>query len=59
MHANEECQSLLDLFDGQIDLHEKEINGEPIMCMRVKRLSNSQYSTKECNLIREDMLLQK
>jgi len=59
MHSKEESQSLLDLFDGQIDLYEKEINGEPKMCMRVKRLSNSQYSTKECNLIREDMVLQK
>lgn len=59
MHTKEEAQSLLDLFDGQIDLYEKEINGEPKMCMRIKRLSNSQYSTKECNLIREDMVLQK
>jgi len=59
MHTKEEAQSLLDLFDGQIDLYEKEINGEPRICMRIKRLSNSQYSTKECNLIREDMLLKK
>jgi len=59
MHSTEESQSLLDIFDGHIDLYEKEINGEPIMCMRVKRLSNSQYSTKQCNLIREDMLVQK
>ena len=59
MHAKEETQSLLDLFDGQLDLYEKEIDGNALMFLRVKRLTNSRYSTKEIQLVREDLLIQK
>jgi len=58
MHSTAECQALLDLFDGQIDIFEKESQGATSMCMRVKRLKNSRYSTRETILIRENMLVQ-
>lgn len=58
MHSKEETQSLLDLFDGQVDIYEKDMQGEPCMFMRVKRLSSSKFSTKETQLIREDLLVQ-
>ena len=47
MHPKEETEALLDLFDGQIDLYEKEFEGSSKMCMRIKKLKDSQYSTNE------------
>jgi KaiC/GvpD/RAD55 family RecA-like ATPase len=58
MHSKEDVQSLLDLFDGQIEIYEKELEGETRMFMRVKRLNNSRYSSKEVQLVREDLLIQ-
>lgn len=58
MHSKEDVQSLLDLFDGQVEIYEKELQGEPRMFMRVKRLNNSRYSSKEVQLIRENLLIQ-
>src|SRR3989338_4677736 len=58
MHSKEDVQSLLDLFDGQVEIYEKELQGEPRMFMRVKRLNNSRYSSKEVQLVREDLLIQ-
>ncbi len=58
MHAKEEVQALLDLFDGQIELYEKDIEGNTKMYMRVKRMKNSRYSTRETELIRENMWIQ-
>ena len=59
MHSKEDVQSLLDLFDGQVEIYEKELQGEPRMFMRVRRLNNSRYSSKEVQLIREDLLIQR
>jgi KaiC/GvpD/RAD55 family RecA-like ATPase len=59
MHSKEDVQSLLDLFDGQVEIYEKELQGEPRMFMRVRRLNNSRYSSKEVQLIRENLLIQK
>jgi len=58
MHSKEDVQSLLDLFDGQVEIYEKELQGEPRMFMRVRRLNNSRYSSKEVQLIRENLLIQ-
>jgi KaiC/GvpD/RAD55 family RecA-like ATPase len=58
MHSKEDVQSLLDLFDGQVEIYEKELQGELRMFMRVKRLNNSRYSSKEVQLVREDLLIQ-
>lgn len=58
MHSKEDTQSLLDLFDGQIEIYEKEIENETRMFMRVKRLNNSRYSSKEIMLVRENLLIQ-
>ena len=59
MHSKEETHALLDLFDGQMDLYEKESQGTSTMCLRIKRMSNSNYSSKEIVLQREDLLIQK
>ncbi len=59
MHSKEEVHALLDLFDGQIDVYEKEQDGITNMYMRVKRMNNTTYSSKEIVLIREDLLIQK
>jgi len=58
MHSKEETHSLLDLFDGQIDLCEKELDGNSKIFMRVKRMNNARYSSKETELIREDLWLE-
>jgi len=58
MHAKEEVQALLDLFDGQIELYEKDVEGYTKMYMHVKRMKNSRYSTRETELIRENMWIQ-
>lgn len=58
MHSKEETHAIVDLFDGQIDLYEKDVGGVPRICMRVKRLSNSRYSSKEVDLTREDLWIQ-
>jgi len=59
MHSKEEASAVLDLFDGQIDIYEKEHEGSFKRYLRVKRMSNTQYSSKEVELVREDLLIQK
>lgn len=59
MHSKEEVHALLDIFDGQIDLFEKEKEGTPAIFMRVKRMNNAKYSSKEVELIRENLSIQK
>lgn len=55
MHSKEEAHAIVDLFDGQIDLYEKDVGGIPKIHMRVKRLSNSRYSLREVELTKEDL----
>ena len=55
MHSKEETHALLDLFDGQIDIYEKEAQGLSRMFMRVKRMSNSRFGSKETVLIRDTL----
>lgn len=57
MHSKEDTQSLLDLFDGQIEIYEKELQNETRMFLRVKRLNNNRYSSKETMLVRENLLI--
>lgn len=60
MHSKEETHALLDMFDGQIDIYERESSHDlPQMFMRIKRLSNSRYSSKEIELAREDLWVSK
>jgi KaiC/GvpD/RAD55 family RecA-like ATPase len=58
MHSKEEAHAIIDLFDGQIDLYEKDVGGIPKICMRVRRLSNSRYSSREVELAKEDLWIQ-
>jgi len=55
MHAKEETQALLDLFDGQINIYEKDVEGNSMVFMQVKRMNNTKYSTKETILERENL----
>jgi KaiC/GvpD/RAD55 family RecA-like ATPase len=59
MHSKEEVHALLDIFDGQIDLFEKEKEDTNRIFMRVKRMNNTKYSSKEVELAREDLWIQK
>ena len=59
MHAKEETQALLDLFDGQIEVYEKESNGSSKMFLRIKRMNNNRFSTKESELIKESFWINK
>ena len=55
VHSEKDVQSLLDLFDGQIDLYEKDAGANTILCMRIKRMKNIGYSTREVVLDRSTM----
>ena len=55
MHTKEETQALLDLFDGQISLFEKDIQGNTRIFMQVKRMNNTKYSSKDTILIKENL----
>lgn len=58
MHTKEDTQALLDLFDGQINIYEKEIHGNSRFFMQVKRMNNSKYSSKETILIKENLTIE-
>jgi len=57
MHPNEETQALFDLFEGKIDITEREENGEDKIILKVKRLDGVNYSSKAVHLIREDLFI--
>lgn len=57
MHSKEETYALLDLFDGHVDLYEKEANPDGTF-MKIKRLNNAKYSNKETLLVRDDFVIQ-
>ena len=38
MHSRDETRAVIDLFDGYIDVEEKEVNGEQKKTLTVKRL---------------------
>ncbi|GFN39047.1 MAG: hypothetical protein YK1309IOTA_50004 [Marine Group I thaumarchaeote] len=50
MHSTEDVQVLLDLFDGQIDLYEKDSETSSKMYMKIKRLKDNKFSDKEITL---------
>ena len=57
MHPAEETQALFDLFEGKIEISEKEENGEDKITLKIKRLDGIKYSSKGIQLIREDLLV--
>src|SRR3989338_4121627 len=60
MHSKEEIQALLDIFDGQIELYEKETSSSITQIfMRVKRMNNTEYSNREVSFSSEELAAKK
>lgn len=57
MHPAEETQALFDLFEGKIEISEREENGEDKITFKVKRLDGVKYSSRAIELVREDLLI--
>jgi hypothetical protein len=57
MHPSEEIQAVLDLFDGEIAIHEKETQKGLARFLRIKRLSNQKYLKDELVLTKEKLSL--
>lgn len=50
MHPSEELYAILGLFDGEINLYEKETEKGPRKYLRVKKMGNSRYLEDELPL---------
>jgi hypothetical protein len=53
MHAQEEVQAILDLFEGQIAISEKDTGTGPLKFIGVKKMTNQKYSDCELPLNKE------
>ena len=47
MHPAEETQAVLDLFDGEISIYEKETPKGSAMFLKVKKMTGQKYSKEE------------
>ncbi len=56
MHATQEVRAILDLFEGEISIREKETEKGSCKYLKIKKLSNQKYSEKEL-LLRKGSLL--
>jgi KaiC/GvpD/RAD55 family RecA-like ATPase len=55
MHPSEELHAILDLFDGEINIYEKQTEKGPDRFLRIKRLSDQEYLGSELLLRKEDL----
>jgi hypothetical protein len=55
MHPKEEVQAILDLFEGQIAISEKDTGTGPLKFVRVKKMTNQEYSDCELPLNKESL----
>lgn len=55
MHPQEEIQAILDLFEGQIAIFEKDTATGPLKFVRVKKMVNQKYSDYELPLKKENI----
>ncbi|UCH31796.1 MAG: hypothetical protein JSV05_10000 [Candidatus Bathyarchaeota archaeon] len=53
MHTSEEVQAILDLFEGEINIHEKEGKRVTKKFLRIKKMYNQRYLESEMPLIKE------
>jgi len=53
MHTQEEVQAILDLFEGQIAISEKDTGTGPLKFIGVKKMTNQKYSDCELPLNKE------
>jgi tetratricopeptide (TPR) repeat protein len=55
MHPSQEVRAVLDLFEGQIDLYEKETEKGSEKFLKIKKMANQRYLKDELLLKEEDM----
>jgi tetratricopeptide (TPR) repeat protein/KaiC/GvpD/RAD55 family RecA-like ATPase len=55
MHAPQEVRAILDLFEGEINIHEKETGKGSGKYLKIKKLSNQKYLEKELLLRKESL----
>ena len=56
MHAPQEVRAILDLFEGEINIHEKEPGKGSGKYLKIKKLSNQKYLEKELLLRKESLV---
>ena len=55
MHPAEEVQAILDLFEGQIAIYEKDTGAGLLRFLRIKKLTNQKYLECELTLRKESL----
>jgi hypothetical protein len=55
MHTREEVQAILGLFEGEINLIEKETEKRPEKILRIRKLYNQRYLDTEMILTKEKL----
>jgi hypothetical protein len=55
MHSSQELQAILDLFEGEINLYEKETERGSGKFLKIKRMSNQEYLEDELLLTKENL----
>jgi tetratricopeptide (TPR) repeat protein len=55
MHPSQEVRAVLDLFEGQIDIYEKETEKGLQKFLKIKRMSNQEYLENELLIKKEDI----
>jgi tetratricopeptide (TPR) repeat protein/KaiC/GvpD/RAD55 family RecA-like ATPase len=57
MHQSEEVHAILSLFDGEIEISEKETSEGTKRVLKIRRMNNQKYSEKEVILDKESLSL--
>jgi len=55
MHSSQEIRAILDLFEGEISIYEKETEKGPGKYLKIKKMSNQKYLEEELLLKREQL----
>jgi hypothetical protein len=55
MHPSQEFQAVLDLFEGEIDIYEKETEKGSEKFLKIKKMANQRYLKDELLLKEEDL----
>jgi len=55
MHSPQEVRAILDLFEGEINIYEKETTEGPRKFLKIKKMTNQKYSKSEISLQEEKL----
>jgi tetratricopeptide (TPR) repeat protein len=55
MHSSQDARAILDLFDGEINIYEKETEKGLEKFLKIKKMSNQEYLESELPLKKEDL----